>query len=128
MSILKKYHNISQDWEGKRYLGLDLDWDYTKRQVHLSMLNYVADAIKRFHHERPRKPQDQPYPHVKPNYGAKKQYAADSDTSPLLNKADKKSSKKSRALSSITHGQWMQLCLQPLAPSRRNKQILPRTQ
>jgi hypothetical protein len=90
MSILKKHYNISQDWEGKRYLGLDLDWDYTKRQVHLSMLNYVADAIKRFHHERPRKPQDQPYPHVKPNYGAKKQYAADSDTSPLLNKADKK--------------------------------------
>ena len=30
-SILKKHYNISQDWEGKRYLGLDLDWDYTKK-------------------------------------------------------------------------------------------------
>ena len=90
MSVLKKHYAISQDWEGKRYLGLDLDWDYTKRQVHLSMLNYVADAIKRFHHEQPRKPEDQPYPHVKPNYGAKTQYATNEDTSPLLSKADKK--------------------------------------
>ena len=69
---------------------MDLNWDYIKRQVHLSILNYVSNAIKCFHHEQPRKPEDQPYPHVKPNYGAKAQYATDSDTSPLLNKADKK--------------------------------------
>ena len=51
MPILKKHYAISQDCEGKRYLRLDLDWDYTKHQVHLSMLNHVTDAMKCFHHE-----------------------------------------------------------------------------
>ena len=54
------------------------------------MLTYVSDALKRFQHQRPHQPQDQPYPHIKPIYGAKVQYVADSDTSPPLNKSDKK--------------------------------------
>jgi len=28
MTILKKNYAISNDDKGKRYLGLDLDWDY----------------------------------------------------------------------------------------------------
>ena len=54
------------------------------------MLQYVIDALKRFNHKHPHKPQDQPYPHVKPNYGAKAQYAADADSTPPLSPADKK--------------------------------------
>ena len=54
------------------------------------MLDYVTDALKRFHHTRPRKYQDQPHAHLKTIYGAKKQYAPDDDDSPLLSKADKK--------------------------------------
>ncbi len=38
----------------------------------------------------PAKRQDQPYPHVKPNYGAKKQYSQEEDDSPALSKAGKK--------------------------------------
>jgi len=38
----------------------------------------------------PSKPQHQPYPHVKPNYGAKEQYATPSDDSTPLDKAGKK--------------------------------------
>jgi hypothetical protein len=34
--------------------------------------------------------EDQPYPHVKPNYGAKEQYTRPDDDSPPLNKAGKK--------------------------------------
>jgi len=49
------------------------------------MLNYVTDALKRFHHTRPRKAQDQPHAHLNTIYGAKKQYAPDSDS-----KANKK--------------------------------------
>ena len=48
MVVLSKSYKISSDWQGKRYLGLDLDWDYEKREVHLSMLTYVDDALKRF--------------------------------------------------------------------------------
>ena len=51
---------ISHYWTGHLYLGLDLDWDYAKREVHLSMLTYVTADLKSFNHSRPRKPQDQP--------------------------------------------------------------------
>ena len=57
--------------------------------MHLSVLSYVIDALKRFNHTTPRKPQDQPFPHVKPNYGVKSQYSAAGDTSVPLSK-DKK--------------------------------------
>ncbi len=36
------------------------------------------------------KPRHQPYPHVKPNYGAKVQYTEDTDTLALLPPKDKK--------------------------------------
>ena len=35
MSVLKKYYKIPYDWEGKGYLGLDFDWYYSHRKVHL---------------------------------------------------------------------------------------------
>ena len=35
MVVLSKSSNISSDWKGKIYLGLDLDWDDEKREVHL---------------------------------------------------------------------------------------------
>ena len=53
------------------------------------MLTYVVDALKRFHHQRPRKPQDQPYPHIKLIYREKVQYVVDANTSTPLNKSDK---------------------------------------
>ena len=75
---------------GSRYLGLTLDWDYIKREVHLSMLDYVPAALIRFHHTAPKKPQHQPFPHVQPKYGETKQYAPDEDTSPPLDEKGKK--------------------------------------
>ena len=54
------------------------------------MLDYVPAALKRFNHIAPKKPQDQPYPHTKPKYEQKVQYAKDADDSPPLSKADKK--------------------------------------
>ena len=35
---------IEIDWEGKKYGGIDLGFDYEKRQVHLSMLSYIPKA------------------------------------------------------------------------------------
>ena len=54
------------------------------------MLYYVQDSLKRFHHEHPQKPQDQPHPHAKPTYGAKVQYATGEDESPAVSPAEKK--------------------------------------
>ena len=52
------------------------------------MLDYVPEALLRFKHEAPRKPQHQPYPHTKPTYGATKQYAEESDTSDPASKQE----------------------------------------
>jgi hypothetical protein len=69
---------------------MNVDWGYNGFRVHVSMLDYIPKALKRFQHQAPSKPQHQPYPHVKPNYGAKVQYTEDTDTSALLPKQDKK--------------------------------------
>ena len=90
ISVLREHYKISHYWKVKIYLGLYLDWKYGHLKVHLSMLSYVTDALTRFLHDKPRKPQHQPYPHIKPNYGAKAQYAEAADVSPPLSIADKK--------------------------------------
>jgi hypothetical protein len=54
------------------------------------MPGYVQKALTRFQHPPLAKRQDQPYPHVKPNYGVKKQYSQEDNDSPAPNKAGKK--------------------------------------
>ena len=56
--------------------------------MHLSMISYISNALKRFHHKPLEKPQDQPHPHIKSNYGAKSQYTDNPDTPPLLRNID----------------------------------------
>jgi hypothetical protein len=89
-SILKEHYKCSQDWSGARYLGINIYWDYINKNVHVSMLNYVPEALIRFQQAPPAKPQHQPYPHVKPRCSATKQYAETIDTTPPLSKEDKK--------------------------------------
>ena len=73
-----------------RYIGITIDWDYKKRQVHLSMPGYVAKALKQFGHEWDKKKQDAPFPSAPIKYGAKKQYATKESTAPPLDKQGKK--------------------------------------
>jgi hypothetical protein len=89
-SILSKHYKCSHDWDGQRYLGMTINWDYTGQAVHASMLDYVPEALTRFQHTPPCIPQHQPHPHVKPTYGAKAQYTENVDTSPPLDKKGKK--------------------------------------
>jgi hypothetical protein len=88
--ILDEHYKCSIDCDGNQYLGMTMDWDYNGHKVHVSMLNYVPKALTRFQHRAPKKPQHQPYPHIRPNYGAKAQYTEDTDTSALLPNKDKK--------------------------------------
>ena len=90
MSVLREHYKIYHDWKVKRYLGLDIDWCYGHRKVHLTMLPYITDALTIFRHDNPRNPQHQPYPHIRPNYGAKDQYAEAADVSPPLSISDEK--------------------------------------
>ena len=53
------------------------------------MLLYVTYALTILRQDNPWKLQHQPYPRIKPNYGAKAQYAEAADVSPPLIIADK---------------------------------------
>ena len=80
---------ISENYDGKRYLGLTFDWDYETRQVHLSMPEYIPDALTRFKRERPRKIQNAPHPHTPIDYGSKQQYAKEEVEEAELGKEEK---------------------------------------
>ena len=43
-----KYPGITIDWSGIIFLGIHLDWDYTKRTDTLSMPEYVKKALSKF--------------------------------------------------------------------------------
>ena len=75
MNALKEEYTISHDWAGKRYIGITIDWDYEKQEVHISIPGYIEDALTRFKHACPRTPQYQPHPNNPPHYGATQKYA-----------------------------------------------------
>ena len=54
------------------------------------MPGYIENALVRFGHEPPNKPQMQPYPNTLPTYGATVQYAKTAGTSPPVTKAEEK--------------------------------------
>ena len=54
VDALEEHYEISQDWEGKKYCGLTLEWDYEAGKVHVFMPGYVQDALQRFKHDPPR--------------------------------------------------------------------------
>ncbi len=90
ISILKQDYEISEDWSGNKYIGITFDWDYANRCVHLSMPGYIAKLLQRFGHERPRRLQFSPHPHVAPTYGAKVQYAELEEPSEPIDKEGQK--------------------------------------
>jgi hypothetical protein len=48
ISILKKHYKVKENWEGRQYLGITMDWDYRSHDVHLSMPEYVEHAVAQF--------------------------------------------------------------------------------
>jgi hypothetical protein len=86
---LNNHYKCSTEWDGARYCGLTIDWDYENRTVDVSMPGYIERALKRFEHPTPPRRQNSPHAWQKPVYGAKTQYAPDEDTTPPLDKAGK---------------------------------------
>ena len=62
-NTLEQHYKLTCDWTGTGYIGITLDWDYNKRQMHLSKPNYVKKALKQFQHIAG-KLQHSPYPSV----------------------------------------------------------------
>ena len=46
IAALKPYYELDEDWDGTKYCGISLDWDYENREVHLSMPGYVEKGCK----------------------------------------------------------------------------------
>ena len=68
---------------------MDINWDYEKLKVHVSMLNYIPEALLRFKHKSQRTPQHQPYLHIKSMYGTTKQYPEQDDKLEPASKEEK---------------------------------------
>jgi hypothetical protein len=83
-NALKEHYKLTCDWLGKQYIGITLDWDYNKHHIHLSMPNYVQNALKQFEHKAG-KLKHAPYQSTLIQYGAKKLYAKQELEAPLLN-------------------------------------------
>ena len=84
-TILKKYHNITDDWEDKKYAGIDLKWDYDKMTCRASMDGYILELRNKHQHMHPKNPQYSPHKYRPIDYGATQQLVKHTDTSPLLN-------------------------------------------
>jgi hypothetical protein len=80
---LEQYYDVTVDLEGKEYVKIELDWDYKRMEVHLSMIPYLQKALHQFDNIVPTKREDSPYPHVEPKYGAKQQFAEYDTSAPV---------------------------------------------
>ena len=63
---------MTVDWTGDKYIGITLDWNYSKRELRTSMPGYVKKALKQFNHIlSSQKRVDSPTPFVPLKYGSK---------------------------------------------------------
>ena len=90
INTIKKYYPLKIDKKATKYIGLTIEWDYKNRKAHISMPGYIQKALIKFKHEKPKKTQNSPHPHVLPQYGTKIQYAKDEEISEPLSKEETK--------------------------------------
>ena len=88
MKTLEKDYDITTDWEGTKFAGSDLAWNYhaqhADRTCRISMKGYIEKVLLKYYHPFPKKPQLSPHKHRKISYGAKEQLVPEEDTSPPL--------------------------------------------
>ena len=90
MSVLSEFYQMEEDWQGKLYCGITLDWNYEKGYVDTSMPNYVAKQLTRYRHKAPKRPQNCPYDPPPRVYGSKSQQVPKEEASPPISEEEKK--------------------------------------
>jgi hypothetical protein len=88
--VLKEHYEVEEDWEGMRYLGITINWDYHNHEVHLSMPEYVECVLTRFGHPIPDKPQHMPSQPTEPQCSMKNQKTLHKDLRLLRRNISKK--------------------------------------
>ena len=96
INAIQKDYTITVDWDAKKYIGLTVEWDYKNRKVYLHMPGYLEKALLRFKHEKTKKKQNSPPPHVIPQYGAKAQYVENVESPPHLERTTQNISRRRR--------------------------------
>ncbi len=83
-------YDIVEDWAGDLYCGINLEWNYAKQWVDITMPTYAIKNLTRYNHSAPLKLQHCPYTLNPITNGKDNQATTPSDTSPLLDAAGKK--------------------------------------
>ena len=85
---MQEHYEITTDWEGEKFSGINIEWNYDKkhleRSYRLCMKKYINNILIKHDHLIPLKPQLLPHKHREIQYGAKIHTAIDDDTSPPL--------------------------------------------
>jgi hypothetical protein len=82
IDALETDYTVSKDWTGGLYCGITLQWNYMNKHVDLSMPGYTKDALHKFQHLLPKRPQYAPHNWTVPAYGQRIQYAPLPDAAP----------------------------------------------
>ena len=88
LEILEQNYEITTNWEGGKFAGIELAWDYNDKHVNrtcrISMNGYINKVLLKYGHPRPRKAKLSPHKHREVIHGAKEQLTHEDDTSPPL--------------------------------------------
>jgi hypothetical protein len=73
-------YEFTKDWSGTLYCGITIKWNYKARTAELSMPGYIPNALHKYQHPAPKRPQHSPHTWNQPQYGATQQLADPGDT------------------------------------------------
>merc|ERR1712051_831310 len=90
MSVLKQWYKMEEDWEGKLYCGILLNWHYDKGYVDISMPNYVHKTLIKYDHKTPKRHQSCSYEPEPIKYGRDSQKITHEEESPTFPEKEKK--------------------------------------
>ena len=87
LTTLQEHYTVTTDWEGKKYAGIAIGWNYKSCTCQLTMEDYIQKLLLRYGHPAPHNPQRSPHQHRKIIYRASIQKPLEEDTSPSLDAA-----------------------------------------
>ena len=75
LKTLEVDYKITTDWEGKKFAGIDLAWDYhdwyANQTCRIYMKGYIAKVLLKYGHPIPKKPKLSLQKHPEVIYGTK---------------------------------------------------------
>ena len=81
---LESKYEITSDDKAEAFCGMDVTWDYRRRQVNISMKGYVKNLLHKIQHPTPSKPEHNPHIWTPPEYGQTIQLAPLNMNLPVL--------------------------------------------